>query len=99
MKAMLPELYATISVLLKSADLEPGHKQRILTVCRNGSSDQKKPAKAITTKAASEILGCCRRTVLRYGQRGVLTPIRRSKRCLRWRLDQTESLATGNEQQ
>jgi hypothetical protein len=50
-------------------------------------------AKPITTRKASEILECHQKTVLRYGRLGLLKPIARNKRFLRWSQAEVERLA------
>jgi hypothetical protein len=62
-------------------------------VLRAAKGEPTTPEKAITTKAAAEALECCPRTVHRLAARGLLTPIRRSRRCLRWRRSEVERLA------
>ena len=95
MTAMSPDLYGTIAMLLKSADVDPGQRQKILRVCRDGGNKGNGRPKMLTTREAAAVLECCPKTVLRYAKRGALIPARRSARCLRWRQDQVHALATG----
>jgi hypothetical protein len=53
-----------------------------------------RPQRVGTTREAAAILNACPRTILRYAQRGKLTPIRQSARRIRWDLDAVTALAT-----
>ncbi|MFC1453103.1 helix-turn-helix domain-containing protein [Verrucomicrobiota bacterium] len=94
MNAMPPDVYGAIAMLLKSADVDPGHRKRILRACRDNGGGA--GVRMITTRQAAQLLECCPKTVLRYAARGLLTAARRSARCLRFRRDQVEALATGD---
>ncbi len=61
-------------------------------IMRAAKGEPTTPDKAITTKAAAEALECCPRTVHRLAARGLLHPIRRSRRCIRWRRSEVERL-------
>jgi hypothetical protein len=53
--------------------------------------------KLILTREAAAILECHPKTVFRYRSRGLLNPIRRSARCIRWRESEVLRLAFGKE--
>ncbi len=55
--------------------------------------DPMTPDKTITTKQAADMLECCTKSVYRYAGRGLLHPVRRSARCIRWRKSEVERLA------
>lgn len=57
------------------------------------------PDKTITTKQAADILECCTKSVYRYADRGLLHPVRRSARCIRWRKSEVERLASQGAEQ
>ncbi len=61
------------------------------------AGDQDKPAsdKFINTSEAAAILECHPKTVFRYHSRGLLNPVRRSARCIRWRDSEVRRLAFG----
>lgn len=57
--------------------------------------DKPGPDRPITTRHAAEILECHPKTVHRLAARGMLHPIRRSARCVRFKLSEVERLALG----
>lgn len=95
MKEISPELYGTIAMLLKSADLEPGHVQRILQACRTHNGNAKKSIKMINAKQAASIANCHAKTIFRAAARGDLTAVRRSSRCVRFCEEDILRWATG----
>lgn len=60
-----------------------------------GDSEKPAPDKLILTREAAAILGCHPKTVFRYRRRGLLNPVRRSARCIRWRDSEVRRLAFG----
>ena len=62
-------------------------------VLRAAKGEPTQPDKTLTTRAAAVVLGCSTKTVFRYSARGLLHPIRRSARSLRWRQSEVEKLA------
>ena len=62
-------------------------------IVRAAKGDATQPDRTLTTKAAAEVLECSKKSVFRYAERGLLTPVRRSARCLRWRKSEVEKLA------
>jgi hypothetical protein len=58
-------------------------------------ADKRPTDKTITTTATAAILECHPKTVFRYARRGLLNPIRRSARCVRWRESEVQRLAFG----
>jgi predicted DNA-binding transcriptional regulator AlpA len=51
--------------------------------------------KLVHTREAAAILECHPKTVFRYCHRGLLNPVRRSARCIRWRESEVRRLAFG----
>ena len=51
--------------------------------------------KLLRTRDTAAILECHPKTVLRYARRGLLHPVRRTPRCIRWRESEVLRLATG----
>lgn len=51
--------------------------------------------KLILTREAAALLECHPKTVFRYRRRGLLNPVRRSSRCIRWRESEVRKLAFG----
>lgn len=62
-------------------------------VLRAAKGEPTRPDKTVTTKGAAGVLECSTKTVFRYAERGLLHPIRRSARSLRWRQSEVERLA------
>lgn len=56
------------------------------------------PDKLLKTSEAAAALGCHRQTVFRYRKRGLLTCVKRSLRCVRWRKSEIMALANGGAQ-
>lgn len=77
--------------LCRATNTEPETTRRILAAAKG-----ERPARddLIKTRAAAEILDCHPKSVFRYARRGLLHPIRRSPRALRWRKSEVERLAT-----
>jgi len=83
--------------------------EALKAVCRLANADQDmtrriigavkheavKPDTLITTKQVAAILQCHPKSVLRYARQGMIQPVRRSARCLRWRKGEVERLAYG----
>ena len=89
---MKPEHLAAIKSLLRALSIESERQARILAACRDGAevSDA-----MITTRAAAGLLGVHPKTVFRYRARGLLRPVVRSARCIRWRQSEVAALANG----
>lgn len=71
-------LAATMAALSLPGDL----RARVLRMV-NGSADT--ADKLLTTRQAAAVLEHHPKTLLKLGRMGVISPVRRSKRCIRWR--------------
>jgi hypothetical protein len=59
------------------------------------NTDKAPVDKLILTREAAAILACHPKTVFRYRRRGLLHPVKRSARCIRWRESEVRRLAFG----
>ena len=88
---MTKELETALTLAMQAGRATPDERKRILSALKD--SDSRPNEKLIQTKEAAAILESCGKTVFRYEQRGLLHGIRRSKRCIRWRMSEVERLA------
>ena len=69
------------------------HYYRIIAAAQGEQSDSAE--KYLRTGEAAAALECHPRSVFRYAARGLLHPVRRSARAIRWRKSEVERLAGG----
>ncbi|MEI7880319.1 MAG: helix-turn-helix domain-containing protein [bacterium] len=70
--------------------------EEVRVIIRAADNKDKAPIdKLILTREAAAILECHPKTVFRYRRRGLLNPVRRSARCIRWRESEVRRLAFG----
>ena len=87
-----PELEALKS-LLRAVEASPDEARAIMGAATGA---EKQPAdKLLLTREAAALLECHPKTVFRYRRRGLLNPVRRSSRCIRWRESEVRKLAFG----
>ena len=86
--AQVEALAATMAALSLPGEL----RARILRML-NGSADHAE--KLLTTRQAAAILEHHPKHLLRLGRAGILHPVRRSKRCLRWKESEVQAFARG----
>lgn len=84
-----PLIDALKSVCL-AVNADPETTRRVIQAAKG---DVQKPDGLLTTKAAAGVLECHPKSVWRYARRGVLHPVRRSARTIRWRKSEVERLA------
>jgi hypothetical protein len=85
---MMPMTRAVIKTALDN-DKEMTNEERRLFDRALGSPCIKR--ELVTTKKACEILDACEKTLNRYAQKGFLTPVRYSKRKIRWDKEELEA--------
>lgn len=79
---------------LQSVCVASGAGPDVTRAVLRAARGDKLPADAtLKTREAARILECHPKSVLRYARRGLLHPIRRSPRALRWRKSEIEALA------
>ena len=76
---------------LKAGQASPEETRRICSLLDNPGAD--KPERLLKTKDVARAWECHPKSVLRYAERGLIKPVRRSKRCLRWRSSDVERIA------
>ena len=76
------------SILAIDPEVTEAQRQSILKTCRSKS----KQKDLISPKEAAEILGCCRLTLRKYQNRGLLHPIYHSARKIRFDRDEVQDL-------
>ena len=82
-----------LKCFLQAVGATPDEAREIIRAA--GDKDKPVPDKLILTREAAAILECHPKTVFRYRRRGLLNPIRRSARCIRWRESEVRRLAFG----
>ncbi len=84
-----------VAELLKGVLVASGRQDKISPVMQAYYADQEQEAKAETylkTKVTASMLDLHPKSILRYGREGILHPVRRSARCLRWKKSEVEKL-------
>lgn len=76
---------------LKAVGTSPEDARAIMGAATK--ADKKLADKLLLTRAAAGVLECHPKTVFRYARRGLLHPVRRSARCVRWRESEVIRLA------
>lgn len=87
---MSKALIEALRAVCIASDADPDTTKRVIQAARG---NVQKPDGLLTTKAAAGVLECHPKSVWRYANRGVLNPVRRSARCVRWRKSEVERLA------
>ena len=83
----------TLKTVLQAVGANPDEAREIMRAATGAS---KTPAdKLLRTRDTAAILECHPKTVLRYARRGLLHPVRRTPRCIRWRESEVIRLANG----
>lgn len=88
---MNENLIEALQSVCRATGAPPEITKRIVAAAKGTEATAKD--KAVTTRAAAGVLECSTKTVYRLAARGLLNPIRRSSRCVRWRLSEVERLA------
>ena len=89
-KNMSEELESMVKMALRAGGASPEQSRRTLSAL---ASEAPKNERLIKTREVSKIWECHPKSVLRYAARGLIDPVRRSKRCLRWKLSDVERIA------
>ena len=89
---MKPEHLALVKNLLHTLGTPPEIVARMLFAAKDSAPGADS---LIPTRTAAGLLGVHPKTVFRYRARGLLHPIKRSPRCIRWRRSEVETLAYG----
>ena len=90
---MKTPLLAAIESLCRATNTEPVRMERILAAARGTAAEQAE--RYLKTREAAAVLECHVRSVFRYAERGLLHPVRRSSRAIRWKASEVERLAGG----
>lgn len=90
---MKTPLVAALESVCKATNTEPERTARIIAAAQGEQSDSAE--KYLRTGEAAAALECHPRSVFRYAARGLLHPVRRSARAIRWRKSEVERLAGG----
>ncbi len=88
---MTQELKDAIELALKAGRATPEESRRIRSLLDNSGAE--KPERLLKTRDVARIWECHPKSVLRYAERGLIKPVRRSKRCLRWKSSDVERVA------
>lgn len=86
-------LLTAIESLCRATNTEPERTARILAAARGTAAEDVE--RYLKTREAAAALDCHTRSVFRYAARGLLHPVRRSARAIRWRASEVERLAAG----
>lgn len=89
---MNPEHLAALKSFLAALGTSPETIRRIMATA---GADPAKPSKLIGTREAAALIECHPKSLFRYARRGLLHPVKRSARCIRWRADEVEKYAAG----
>ena len=90
---MKTPLVAALESVCKATNTEPERTARIIAAAQGEQSDSAE--KYLRTVEVAAALECHPRSVFRYAARGLLHPVRRSARAIRWRKSEVERLAGG----
>ena len=88
---MTQELKDAIELALKAGRATPEESRRIRSLLDNPGAE--KTERLLKTRDVARIWDCHPKSVLRYAARGLIKPVRRSRRCLRWKLSDVERIA------
>lgn len=90
---MRTPLVNAIESLCKATNTDPERIQRIIAAAQGGATETAEAY--LKTREVAVALDCHPKSVFRYASRGLLHPVRRSKRSIRWRKSEVDQLATG----
>ena len=88
---MSEELKNAIELALKAGRATADEARRIRALLDN--KETTKAERLLRTREVAAIWDCHTKSVLRYAARGLIKPVRRSRRCLRWKLSDVERIA------
>lgn len=83
-------LKEAVELALKMGNASPEEARRVRAALQGGAPTREK---MLNTRAAADALDVHPKTVLTYARRGLLHPVRRSARHLRFRASEVERLA------
>ena len=89
---MSEELKNAIELALKAGRATADEARRIRALLDNKETTTK-AERLLKTREVAAIWDCHPKSVLRYATRGLIKPVRRSRRCLRWKLSDVERIA------
>lgn len=90
---MKTPLLSALESLLRATNCEPERTARILAAARGTPAETAE--RYLRTREVAAALECHPRSVFRYAARGLLHPVRRSARAIRWRESEVARLAGG----
>ena len=85
-----PEI-ESLKSYLRAVGANPEDARAILGAATK--ADKEPADRLLLTRDSAAILECHPKTVFRYARRGLLHPVRRSARCIRWRESEVRRLA------
>ena len=88
---MSEELKNAIELALKAGRATADEARRIRALLDDKQTNR--PDRLLKTREVADFWGCHPKSVLRYSARGLIQPVRRSRRCLRWKLSDVERIA------
>ena len=88
---MSEELKNAIELALKAGRATADEARRIRALLDDKQTSR--PERILKTREVAAIWDCHPKSVLRYAARGLIKPVRRSRRCLRWKLSDVERIA------
>ena len=92
-RAMNADQLAALKSFLAALGTSPDATRRVLAAA--AGADPTRPSKLVNTREAAVLIECHPKSLFRYARRGLLHPVRRSARCIRWRADEVERFAAG----
>jgi hypothetical protein len=84
------ELEQAVEMALQLGKASPEEARRVRAALQGGTPARER---MLTTRTAADALDVHPKTVLHYGRSGLLHPVRRSARHLRWKASEVERLA------
>ena len=87
---MTQEQEDMIKLALKAGRASPEESRRVLSALPN---EKPKTDRLLKTREVGAIWECHPKSVLRYAARGLIKPVRRSRRCLRWKYSDVMRIA------
>ena len=87
------KLIVAVQSVARAAGADSETIARLASAAKGGAPDNGE--KYMRTREVAAALECHPRSVFRYAARGLLHPVRRSARAIRWRKSEVERLAGG----
>ena len=92
---MKTPLAAALESVCRATNTEPERTARIIAAANYDGTATDAAEKYLRTREVAAALECHPRSVFRYAERGLLHPVRRSARAIRWRQSEVLRLMGG----